>query len=298
MPIYASVYVAPSIPWSLPNDQPGGPWSPISSTLIHTETSAVLVDTPITQAQTADLASWIERTLARTARLSYIYITHGHGDHWFGTNILTRRFPGVKVVATPGTIAHMRTQIEPATFEKMWSSRFPGQIDTTAFHIADPLPDDGEFWLDDGTHKMKAVEVGHSDTHSSTVLWCEDLRLVAAGDVVYGDVHQMLGEANTHALRMEWVSAIDAVAALNPTIVVAGHKKPTELDGPWHLARSKKYILDFDALVESGQCKTARDLVAHMKTLWPTRFNDGALIVGAINALKVKQKEKEGKQKL
>ncbi|KAI1626693.1 putative metallo-beta-lactamase domain protein [Exophiala viscosa] len=296
MPLHASVYVSPSIPWSLPNGQPGGPWSPISSTLIHTDTQAVLVDTPITQSQTADLASWIERTLPATASLSYIYITHGHGDHWFGTNALLQRFPGARVVATKDTIAHMQSQIEPRIFKAMWSSRFPGQIDTS-FHLAEPLPESGEFCIDDKdtSYKMKAIEVGHADTHSSTVLWCEDLRLVVAGDVVYGDVHQMLGEANTHALRLEWVAAIDKVASLNPMTVVAGHKKPDEIDGVWHLARSKQYILDFDKLVESGECKTVRDLVARMKSLWSTRFNDGALVVGAINALKVKKKGGSGK---
>ncbi|KIV85156.1 hypothetical protein PV11_00888 [Exophiala sideris] len=296
MPLYASVYVSPSIPWSLPNGRPGGPWSPISTTLIHTDTQAVLVDTPITQSQTADLASWIERTLPATASLSYIYITHGHGDHWFGTNALLQRFPGARIVATKDTIAHMRSQTEPKTFKAIWSSRFPGQIDTS-FRLAEPLPESGEFFINDNDdeYKMKAIEVGHADTHSSTVLWCENLQLVVAGDVVYGDVHQMLGEANTHDLRMEWVAAIDKVASLNPANVVAGHKKPDEIDGPWHLARSKKYILDFDALVESGECKNVRDLVARMKELWSTRFNDGALIVGAINALKVKQKTSNGK---
>ncbi|KIX10503.1 uncharacterized protein Z518_01586 [Rhinocladiella mackenziei CBS 650.93] len=149
---------------------------------------------------------------------------------------------------------------------------------------------------------MVAVEVGHSDTHNSTVLWCPALRLVVAGDVVYGDVHQMLGEANTHALRMEWVRALDIVSSLNLASVVPGHRRPSELDGPWHVEASRKYILDFDKLAENGECRNARDLVGKMKELWPTRFNDGALIVGAINAFKVKEKEakkkKQGAEKL
>ncbi|OAP56968.1 hypothetical protein AYL99_09080 [Fonsecaea erecta] len=320
MPLYASVHVSPSIPWTAPNGKPGGPWSPIACTLIHTSTHAVLVDTPITVSQTDGLIAWMEQTLAPGATLDYIYVTHGHGDHWFGINRLLARWPGARAVATPGTIAHMKGQIAPKAFHAMWGSRFPDQIDM-AFRLAEPLPASGTFYLpldegdattttpkgvDEQGYKLQAVEVGHADTHSSTVLFVPALRLVAAGDVVYGDVHQMLGEANTHALRMEWVRAVDTVAALDPTpqVVVPGHVKPHELCGAWHLERTRRYILDFDALVEGGggsgddspRPQNARELVARMKELWPTRFNDGALVVGAINAFKVKEKEKKQKQ--
>ena len=304
MPLYASIYVAPPIPITAPNGKYGGDWSPITSTLIHTSRHAVLVDTPITIAQTRDLIAWIEKTLHPGCTLTYIYITHGHGDHWFGINMLLKRFPGCKAIATHGTIEHMKTQVSSdgqnkATGRASWEARFPGQIDTE-FVLAEPLASaGGAFYIpsEDGRVergvKFQVVEVGHSDTHDSTVLFVPDLKLVVAGDVVYGDVHQMLGEANNHALRMEWVRAIDTISALKPTpeIVVPGHMKATEVAGSWHLKNSKQYIMDFDRLVEAGEVKKAKDLVAGMKSLWPTRFNDGALIMGAINSLNVREKE-------
>ena|SRR5258708_2029323 len=77
-------------------------WSPMSSTLIYGPTEAVLIDTPLTIKQTEALADWVERF---GKKLSSIYITHRHGDHWFGTRPLTERFPGVSVYATEGTLA-------------------------------------------------------------------------------------------------------------------------------------------------------------------------------------------------
>lgn len=300
MPLRASVFVSPPIPWTAPSGKVGGPWSPISSTLIQTTTSAVLVDTPITEKQNAELADWIERELSSTsASLDYIYITHGHGDHWFGINALKKRFPNARAVSTPDVIAHMRGQSEPKAFARSWGSQFPKQIDTD-FSLAEPLPASGEFTLTDGvtdeTFTMRAVEVGHADTHSSTVLWSEDLKLAVAGDVVYGTVHQMLAEANTAALRSEWIRAIETVEALGPAVVVAGHKLAHEIDGPWHLRNSKRYIQDFDRLVLGGEVKNARELVARMKALYPSRFNDGALVAGAVAAFKVKEKEKAKQQ--
>jgi glyoxylase-like metal-dependent hydrolase (beta-lactamase superfamily II) len=286
-PLRANVYVAPAIPWSKPNGKEGGPWSPIACTLIHSDNEAVLVDTPITNAQNKDLADWIETTIPGK-RLTTIYITHGHADHWLGINMLQKRFPGVRAVATEGTIAHMKQQIEPTAFKTTWGSQFPNQIDTE-FVLADPLPANGEFQLED--HVLKAIEVGHSDTHDTTVLWVPDISLAVCGDVVYGDVHCMLGAANTRALREEWITAIDKVVALRPEMVVPGHMNPGELTGTFHLAATKQYIRDFGDIVGEGG-KSSREIAGEMLKRYPTRFNQGALLVSAMAAAKNGQKGK------
>jgi hypothetical protein len=72
-------------------------WSPLSSTLISGLQDAVLVDPPFTRAQIQSVGDWVERS---GRRLAYIYATHGHGDHWFGTGELVKRLPGVTVYAT------------------------------------------------------------------------------------------------------------------------------------------------------------------------------------------------------
>ena len=73
-------------------------WSPSSATLIYGDHDAILVDTLITYDQVDALADWIE---TKGRRLSRIYITHGHGDHWLGLARLTQRFPGRRVWRQP-----------------------------------------------------------------------------------------------------------------------------------------------------------------------------------------------------
>lgn len=287
-PLRANVHVAPAIPWSKPNSKEGGPWSPIACTLIHGDNEAVLVDTPITNAQNKDLADWISATIP-DKRLTTIYVTHGHADHWLGINTLKKRFPGVKAVATPGTIAHMKQQIEPEIFKATWGSQFPNQIDTD-FAPAEPLPASGEFKLEG--HILQAVEVGHSDTHDTTVLWVPDIRLAVCGDVVYGDVHCVLGAANTKALREEWIAAIMKVGSLGPEMIVPGHMKPGELTGSFHLAATRQYILDFGDVVGEGG-KSSREIAEAMLKRYPTRFNKGALLVGAMAAAKKSQQKEK-----
>jgi glyoxylase-like metal-dependent hydrolase (beta-lactamase superfamily II) len=277
----ADIYVALPIPWTKPNGQKGGLWSPISCTLIHGEKEAVLVDTPITTAQTEELISWIE-TVIPDKKLTTIYITHGHGDHFFGVPLLLKRFPGAKAVATAGTVEHMKQQIHPNFFEAAWGHRFPGQI-PQPFELAESLPRSNEFYLEGQV--LKAVEVGQADTHDSTVLWVPSIKLAVCGDVVYGDVHQMLGECDTKEKRLGWIAAIRKVEALKPELVVAGHKRASEMDGAYHLENSRRYIEAFEELLEGG-AKDARDLSKKMLERYPTRFNEGALVVGCVNAFK------------
>ncbi|GAB7101786.1 hypothetical protein JCM4814A_01000 [Streptomyces phaeofaciens JCM 4814] len=63
----------------------------------------------------------------------------------------------------------------------------------------------------------------------STFLHVPSLDLVVSGDVVYNQVHQYLSEAGDHGIDA-WLDAIDAVAALAPTTVVAEHKNPEQDD--------------------------------------------------------------------
>ncbi|MGH1550365.1 MBL fold metallo-hydrolase [Leifsonia poae] len=107
-------------------------WVANSSTLIWGERDAVLVDTFTTTEQNDRLIEWIrehDRTLAA------VYITHGHGDHAFGIGQLRAAFPGVRVLATTGTIATLHTQADPTYLAGFWEKLFPGQIPRSSFRM-------------------------------------------------------------------------------------------------------------------------------------------------------------------
>src|SRR5438105_2354486 len=128
VPLNWEVFVTPGIPMVTSNLPPGakqGIWSPISSTLIYGKRDAVLVDAFITIEQANALVDWVA---ASGKNLTTIYVTHGHGDHFFGAGTVLERFPSARFVATPNVVKIMRQQASPQSLASFWNPRFPGQI--------------------------------------------------------------------------------------------------------------------------------------------------------------------------
>jgi glyoxylase-like metal-dependent hydrolase (beta-lactamase superfamily II) len=250
-------------------------WVPTSATLIFGQRDAVLVDAFLTIEQAAALVEWVA---ASGKNLTTIYITHGHGDHFFGLGALLNRFPKARAVATPHVVEAMRRQAVPEFVSNFWEARYPGQI-PEHLAIADELK--GNVIQLEG-HDLLVVEVGHTDTEHTTCLHVPSAGLVVAGDAVYNDVHLYLAESNTET-RREWIDALDTIESLKPVAVIAGHKKPEVKDSPRIIGESRQYIRDFDRLAR--MTATARQLYDEMLQLYPDRANPGSLW-GAARAAK------------
>ncbi len=242
-------------------------WVANSATLIYGERDAVLVDTFLTVEQSSGLADAI---VASGKTLKAIYVTHAHGDHFFGIKVLQDRFPGAQALATPAVVARMKLQVTPEKLNGRWRKLFPNQI-SDVISIADPLQGDE---IDLEGNKLVVIHVGHTDTDDTTCLHVPSIGLVAAGDAVYNGVHPFLNESNRQT-RLEWIAALDKIAALKPSAVVAGHKIPGNDDSPRNVGETRRYIRDFIRL--NDETRTARELYDKMLELYPDRANPGSL---------------------
>ncbi|MGI5239242.1 MBL fold metallo-hydrolase [Dactylosporangium sp. CA-139066] len=273
MTIRYDVFVADPIPLNVDEPVPNGDrraFSPLSVTLISGQQDAVLADPPLTTAQAEQVAAWIE---ASGKRLTHIFATHGHGDHWFTAGLLADRF-GAEVVASAGTIAQMHRNV--AIRSGFWDKLLPGQIPDAPVTATTPV---GNRLTLEG-HELRIVEVGHSDTDDTSVLHVPDLGLVVAGDVIYNGVHQFLVESKDGG-RDAWRKAIDTVEALHPGRIVAGHKnKDLDDDAGRTITQTREYLDTVDELLTRHA--TAIGFFDSMLERFPTRLNPGALWGGAV----------------
>jgi glyoxylase-like metal-dependent hydrolase (beta-lactamase superfamily II) len=233
-------------------------FDPMTSTLIFGEYDAVLVDAMTTAAEAEALADWIA---LHNRNLETIYITHAHFDHFYGLSILLDRFPRARAVATPKTLNAMQMSFTPPV-ERLARRLFPGQL---AAKFVAPEPYEHNTFTLEG-EELRIIEQGHTDSADTTSLYVPSIGLVVAGDVVYNQCHMYVGDTTSES-RKNWVAALDRLAALEPSIVVAGHKKPGAPDSPSAIEDTKRYLLDFDRLQKTAT--SDEELFNKMTELYP-----------------------------
>ena len=254
-----NVFTAPEKALVGERPRPFGPplaWDPMTSTLIFGENDAVLVDTQTTVAEAEALTDWVA---LHHRNLTTIYVTHGHIDHFAGLSVLLQRFPDAQAIATAGSVELMHEQSRVVPFVR---SLLPGQLPDT-ITLPEPYKDD-TFTLEG--HELRIIEQGRTDAVDSTSLHVPSIDLVVGGDVLYNECHMYVGDTTPES-RENWIAALDRLAALNPKIAVAGHKKPGAPNTPAAIEASKRYLGDFGRLRESTSGD--RELYDAMTELYP-----------------------------
>jgi glyoxylase-like metal-dependent hydrolase (beta-lactamase superfamily II) len=233
-------------------------FDPITSTLIFGEYDAVLVDAMGTVAEAEALADWVA---LHNRNLETIYITHAHFDHFYGLGILLDRFPGARAITTPSALAAMQMSFTPMV-ERLARRLFPGQVPTK---LVAPEPYEHDTFTLEG-NELRIIQQGRTDSPDSTSLYVPSIGLIVAGDVVYNQCRIYVGDTTPES-RKNWIEALDRLAALNPTMVVAGHKKPGAPDSPSTIQDTRRYLQDFDRLQKTAT--SDQELFDQMTVLYP-----------------------------
>jgi glyoxylase-like metal-dependent hydrolase (beta-lactamase superfamily II) len=146
--------------------------------------------------------------------------------------------------------------------ERLARRMFPGQVST---RLVAPEPYEHDAFTLEG-HELRIIEQGRTDSPDSTSLYVPSIGLIVAGDVVYNQCHMYVGDTTPES-RKNWIADLDRLAALNPSIVVAGHKKPGAPDSPSAIQDTKRYLQEFDRLQKTAT--SDRDLFDQMTALYP-----------------------------
>jgi glyoxylase-like metal-dependent hydrolase (beta-lactamase superfamily II) len=225
--------------------------------LIKGEHKAVLVDAPFTRADAHRVVGMI---LDSGKQLETIFITHDHPDHFFAMEVITEAFPDAKVVAHPIVSADIWRSLPFKV--KRW---YPVLGMNAPRHPTAPAPMENDTILLEG-RELKVIGPMAGDHHNATALWAPSIKALFPGDLVYNEMFLWFGEHDAKAVAA-WGQAIDALAALKPEIVVAGHSKPGLPNDASGLSYSKRYITDWPGHVAAT--KNAADLSSRVKKAFP-----------------------------
>jgi glyoxylase-like metal-dependent hydrolase (beta-lactamase superfamily II) len=244
-----------------------GTFSPTTSTLLVGGSESVLVDAQFIDSDIAALGDLIEKT---GTSLTTIYATHAHADHYLGIGALLERFPGARPLATPGVVDAIKDTLEVQ--KAQWSALF-GDAAVKPTVLPEPMADDV---IDLEGTELRAIEVGQGDIRPSTVLHVPAIDTVVSGDVVYNQIHAMLGLSGPEEWQ-DWIESVNRVEQLKPTTIVAGHKKPeaSDQDVAAMLDDTRSYIADFAELARTAQDED--ELVAGMLAKYPAFGNPWTL---------------------
>jgi len=246
-------------------------WVASTVTLIYGQNDAVLVDTFLTEQHSRELVDWVFES---GKNLTTIYVTHAHGDHYFGLKHLLDKFPNARAISIATNAATIQDQIKPEFVQSFWEPRFPGQLPTQL--IAPAVLEGDTFHLEG--EELKVVKLGHTDTAHSTALYVPSIGLAISGDCVYNNTHLYLAECDVEACN-EWLRALDNIESLQPKSVIAGHGVLDPDSSPRHIEETRRYLRDF--LVSAASTSTAIELYEMMLALHPNRVNPGSLWAAA-----------------
>ena len=245
-----------------------------SAVLVTGETDAILVDAGFTRADGHRLVAAI---LDSGKRLTTVFVSHADPDFYFGLEAIVDAFPEATVVATPLVTEHIAASFDGKL--KAWAA-LGANLPTRRPEIS-PLTVD--FLELEGTR----LELrGGSDTLPDRhYLWSGSDRAVLGGVLLFQQEHVWTADTATPEKRAAWVALLEEMAALDPELVVAGHRLPGTANDASAIDYTRDYLQSFEEIVAAaadGAAATA-DLVA--------KYPDSGMLIAAQLGPKVAKSE-------
>ncbi|MER7447310.1 MBL fold metallo-hydrolase [Microbacterium sp. NPDC097977] len=212
-----------------------------SATLVTGETEALLVDAGFTR---ADGHRLVAAVLDSGKRLTTVFVSHADPDFYFGLEVVADAFPDALLVATPIVIDHIRASFEGKL--AAWAA-LGANLPT---RLVELTPLDTDVLTVDGQRlELKGGSATLPDRH---YLWNTEHRAVLGGVLLFQQEHVWTADTATPELRAAWIELLDEMQALEPEIVIPGHRLPDSATDAGAIDYTRTYLQSFEAILDQS----------------------------------------------
>ncbi|MFI5675473.1 MBL fold metallo-hydrolase [Streptomyces cellulosae] len=238
-----------------------------TATLVTGETEALLVDAGFTRADGHRLAAEV---LDSGKKLTTVFVSHGDPDFYFGAEVLADAFPDATFVATDHVIEHIQHSYEGKL--KAWEALGPNL--PTRLVDLEPLTDGLTF--EGHRFELKGGGAQLPDRH---YLWQAEHRALLGGVLLFQQEHVWVADTAQPEQRAAWIGLLDEMAALDPQLVVPGHRLPGTPADASAITATRDYLTAFEE--ELGKASDGAALTDALVRRYP---DHGMLIAAQIGA--------------
>src|SRR3954471_13864481 len=238
-----------------------------TATLVTGEREALLVDAGFTR---ADGHRLVAAVLDSGTELTTGFISHADPDFYFGAEVIADAFPAAVFVATPIVIEHIQHSYEGKL--KAWAALGPN----LPTRLVDLTPLTGDLTLEGHRFELKGGPAGLPDRH---YLWQAEHRALLGGVLLFQQEHVWVADTPTPEDRSAWIDLLDEMAALQPQLVVPGHRLPGTPADVSAITATREYLLAFE-----DELAQAADGAALTEALVKRYPDNGMLIAAQIGA--------------
>jgi glyoxylase-like metal-dependent hydrolase (beta-lactamase superfamily II) len=243
----------------------------VTSTIVYGKKDLLLIDTQLLLSEAGHVIDIIKGT---GRKLTTIYSTHAHPDHFLGVAAILKAFPDAKYVALP----EVRERIVTAwpARRNFWFPTYgddlPSEVAILPEALAKPV-----LTLEGYEMPITREQIG-LDGPGNSFVHIPAIDAVVAGDIIFNSHLRPPVDA------VPLYATLDRIASLHPKIVVAGHQAKGTANDPQVLNFIREYIGAFKmARMVSA---TPAELQEKMLKLYPGLGREDALEQAAQQAFK------------
>ncbi|MBN8831380.1 MAG: MBL fold metallo-hydrolase [Sphingomonadales bacterium] len=249
--------------------QPDGTWGWSNAGLIASRGETLLVDTLMSVPLTREMLDRFKAKVPEAAKIDRLVNTHANPDHFFGNGLVAdaeiigtveakKEMAGFNPKALAALADNYQNMGDAGAFLYETMGRkfdFSGVDEVT-------LPNrtfEKHLTLTVGDKQVELTDLGPAHTHSDTIVWVPEDRVVFTGDLLFNEGHPIMWAGPIE----NWIAACQHIIDLDPQVVVPGHGPITERTAVANMKGYFEYVRDeararFDAGM--GFDEAARDI--------------------------------------